>query len=101
MTADLEGRTVLVTGAKTGIGRATAEALAGRGAEVFLAGRSPSRTQAVIDEIAARTGNDRLRFLMLDLGELDSVRAAAEGFLPRAGRCTRSSTTPDWPGSGD
>ena len=81
MTADLADRTLLVTGANTGIGRATAAALAGRGAEVFMTGRSAARTQPVIDEIAARTGNHRLHFLMLDLADLDSVRACAEGFL--------------------
>jgi retinol dehydrogenase 12 len=79
--ADLDGKTFLVTGANTGIGRATSEALAGRGAAVFMACRSESKAQPVIQEIAARTGNDQLTFLALDLGDLESVTACAERFL--------------------
>jgi retinol dehydrogenase-12 len=78
---DLDGRTFLVTGANTGIGRETASALAGRGAKVFLACRSESKTRPVIDEIVAQTGNGALEFLALDLGDLLSVRACAEAFL--------------------
>ena len=78
---DLESRTFLVTGANTGIGRATATALAARGATVFMTGRSGPRTRAAIDAIAAQTGNDRLEFLALDLGDLSSVRSCAQAFL--------------------
>jgi retinol dehydrogenase 12 len=80
---DLEGRTFLVTGANTGIGRATVEGLADRGARVFLACRSEAKTRPVIEEVARRTGNDSLEFLPLDLGDLSSVRACAEQFLAR------------------
>jgi NAD(P)-dependent dehydrogenase (short-subunit alcohol dehydrogenase family) len=78
---DLDAKTFLITGANTGIGRATAQALAERGASVVFAGRSEARTQPVIDEISAQTGNRSLHFLALDLGSLDSVRACAESFL--------------------
>jgi dehydrogenase/reductase SDR family protein 13 len=78
---DLDGKTYIVTGANTGIGAETARALAKRGAKVFLAGRSPTKTQAVIDAIAAETGDaGRLGALQLDLAELASVRACAEAF---------------------
>jgi len=78
---DLDNRTFLVTGANTGIGRETALALAGRGARVFVANRSEAKTLPVIDEIVAQTGNSAVKFLSLDLGDLTSVRACANGFL--------------------
>jgi dehydrogenase/reductase SDR family protein 13 len=73
-----------VTGANSGIGRETALALAGRGAHIVITGRSAERIRPVKDEIVAQTGNGDVRCLALDLGDLDSVRACAEGFL-RAG----------------
>lgn len=78
---DLTGRTFLVTGANTGIGKETVRSLAGRGARVVLAGRSEEKTKAAIDEIAGETGNTDLDFLALDLGDLTSVRKAATTFL--------------------
>jgi NAD(P)-dependent dehydrogenase (short-subunit alcohol dehydrogenase family) len=59
----------------------TALELARQGARVFLAGRSEPKTRQAMDEIAAETGNRRLEFLALDLGDLASVRACATAFL--------------------
>lgn len=81
MLSDLTGRTFLVTGANTGIGKETVRVLAGRGARVILAGRSEEKNRAAIREIADETGNTDLDFLSLDLGDLDSVRRAATTFL--------------------
>lgn len=77
----LRGRVALVTGANTGIGRITALELARRGAQVWLAGRSAERTQPVLDRIAAMNTGAPARFLSLELGDFDSVRACAESFL--------------------
>jgi NAD(P)-dependent dehydrogenase (short-subunit alcohol dehydrogenase family) len=78
---DLDGRTFLVTGANTGIGKETTRALAVRGARVFLACRSASGGRAARDEISGQTGNRSLELLSLDLSDLDSVRACADEFL--------------------
>lgn len=78
---DLSGRTFLVTGANTGIGKETVRGLAGRGARVVLAGRSEDKTRAAMKAIADDTGNSDLDYLALDLGDLASVRTAAETFL--------------------
>jgi retinol dehydrogenase-12 len=59
----------------------TALELARRGARVFLAGRSEAKTRSAMDEIVAETGNGKLEFLSLDLGDLASVRSCANEFL--------------------
>jgi retinol dehydrogenase-12 len=78
---DLQGRTFLVTGANSGIGRAMVEALAARGGKVVLACRSEERTRPVLDAIRARNRSADATFLPLDVADLDSVRRAADAFL--------------------
>ena len=83
MTLDLRGRSILITGATSGIGKSAAMALARRGAQLLLACRSEERTRAVIDEIGQSTGNRSVSFVPLDLGDLASVRACADQVLAR------------------
>jgi retinol dehydrogenase 12 len=78
---DLSGRTFLVTGANTGIGLATATALAARGGRVHLASRSKAKGEQAVANVIAATGNDSVRHLSLDLADLAAVRAAAAEFL--------------------
>ncbi|MBV8981069.1 MAG: SDR family oxidoreductase [Acidimicrobiia bacterium] len=73
---DLEGKTFLVTGASSGIGRATAGDLVRRGGKVFIATRNAEKTRPVLDELG-----DNAAHLQLDLGDLDSVRQCAKEFL--------------------
>jgi retinol dehydrogenase-12 len=74
-------RTALVTGANTGIGKATALALARQGWRVYVACRSERKGEAAVGSIKAATGNDAVFLLMLDLADLSSVRACADSFL--------------------
>ena len=76
-------RTVMVTGANTGIGLATASALAGQGWRVWVTARSEGKGAAAVAGIRAATGNDAVFLLMLDLADLSSVRACADAFLGR------------------
>jgi NAD(P)-dependent dehydrogenase (short-subunit alcohol dehydrogenase family) len=78
---DLEGRTFLVTGGNTGIGRATSAALAGRGGRVYVGCRSAPKGEAAVAAIRAETGNGAVGFLPLDLADLASVRQCAKAFL--------------------
>ncbi|PZR06665.1 MAG: SDR family oxidoreductase [Archangium gephyra] len=73
-------KTVLITGANTGIGAATATELARRGARVYFACRNEAKTRPVMNEIAKQTGNDDLHFLELKLDDLESVKKCAAEF---------------------
>jgi retinol dehydrogenase 12 len=81
--SDIAGRTVLVTGANTGIGKATAQGLAARGARVYVASRSAAKGEPAVAAIKAATGSGSVFFLALDLADLDSVRSCADAFLQR------------------
>ena len=81
MADDLMGRTFLVTGANSGLGLATVEALSARGGRVVLAARSEERTRPVLEGIRGRHPRAAVEFLRLDLADLGSVRRAAEAFL--------------------
>lgn len=76
-TPDLTGKVVVVTGANTGLGKASAARLARLGAEVCLACRSPEKAEAAAAEIRASTGNAAVSTVPLDLASLASVRACA------------------------
>src|SRR5437660_5576088 len=78
MAEDAAGKTFIVTGANSGIGRATAAELAGRGAKVFITARSEEKAGPVLADLG-----DRGAYLHLDLGDLDSVRQCAKDFLAR------------------
>ncbi|MDP1918269.1 MAG: SDR family oxidoreductase [Myxococcales bacterium] len=77
----MKGKTVMITGANTGIGKATAAELARQGARVFFACRSRAKTMPVIDELKRATGNQDLHFLELDLADLSQVKACATAWL--------------------
>jgi NAD(P)-dependent dehydrogenase (short-subunit alcohol dehydrogenase family) len=72
-----QGRVCLVTGATSGIGKATAKALAALGAEVIVAGRDQEKAEQAIREIRTETGHAQVQYLLGDLGDLDQVRALA------------------------
>jgi NAD(P)-dependent dehydrogenase (short-subunit alcohol dehydrogenase family) len=73
---DLRGKRALVTGATSGIGRATAEALAREGAHVLISGRSAARGAEVVAAIEAAGG--QAEFVRADLDSPGDVRALAE-----------------------
>ena len=79
---DLDGKVCVVTGASSGIGRVTAQALAARGAKVWLACRDAAKSAPVVQAIAQAGGNAQL--VALDLSDLGSVHACASTILSHA-----------------
>lgn len=73
---DLTGRTVVLTGATSGLGRAAADRLAAAGATLVLVGRDERRVERVCGELTATRGNDSVTPVVADLADLDAVRAA-------------------------
>jgi NAD(P)-dependent dehydrogenase (short-subunit alcohol dehydrogenase family) len=75
---DQAGRTVLVTGANSGLGLQTAAVLAARGATVLLACRDLQRGRTALDRVRAGSGGSDATLVQLDLADLTSVRKAAD-----------------------
>jgi retinol dehydrogenase-12 len=73
--------TYLITGGNTGIGLATAIALARGGERVFITSRSPAAGEAAVARIKSESDSADVRLLHLDLASLSSVRACATEFL--------------------
>jgi NAD(P)-dependent dehydrogenase (short-subunit alcohol dehydrogenase family) len=77
---DVDGRTVFITGAARGIGKATAERLYGKGANVALVGLEPER----LEQNAAQLG-DRAISLEVDVTDLDALQRAVAATVERFG----------------
>lgn len=77
---DLSGQRVIITGASSGIGIETAEALAEARAEITLAVRNPDAGEEVAARLRISTGNPEIHVRRLDLADLHSVRAFASAW---------------------
>ena len=75
MNSRLANKTIIVTGASSGIGRASAELCAAQGASVVMAARTPDTLFAAREEIVQRTGNDRVLAVPADVSDESAVDA--------------------------
>jgi NAD(P)-dependent dehydrogenase (short-subunit alcohol dehydrogenase family) len=82
-TPSTEGKIAVVTGANSGIGFATARALASSGATVVMACRNLERGELARQRILTETRNERVAVEALDVSELSSVRDFAARFSAR------------------
>ena len=77
------GKTVLVTGANSGIGYQAALAFAQHGAHVVLACRNPTKGQEALARLTSEVPDSGAELAMLDVASLASIRGFAQGFLER------------------
>ena len=79
----IHGKQVMITGPTEGIGRATAFALAERGARLHLLCRNPTKAEALRAELISKYGEIDVELYLADLGDFDEVRSAASAFIER------------------
>lgn len=80
MQIQMEGKNCIVTGANSGIGYATAEGLASRGATVYMVCRSKERGEAALSKLKSITSNQDIHLEVCDLSSLSDVKALASKF---------------------
>lgn len=82
----MEGKVVLITGATSGIGLATAKDLAAQGAQTVIVGRNPQRTHDAIHQIHQASSNQSIDYLIADLSSLQQVSDLASAFCTKYDR---------------
>jgi retinol dehydrogenase-12 len=76
----MAGKICLVTGATSGLGKATARALADEGATLIVVGRHPEKGAATVQQIKQQTGNPEIEFVCADLSSQRAIRQLAQQF---------------------
>ena len=85
MTRDLSGKTIVITGASSGIGLEASVELAKRGARIVMVARDAKRAEAAREEIAKRSGGE-VELLLADMGSQKAVRSLASQILAKCPR---------------
>lgn len=79
-------KSILITGANTGMGLATSIALAQDGHRIIMACRDERRGQAALEEVKAKSGSEHVELMLLDLGSLTNIREFAKHFQEKYDR---------------
>src|SRR5260370_5366575 len=80
VNTSMQGKTCMVTGANSGIGKATALGLAQMGANVVMVARDRARGEVAQNEVKAKSGNNSVDLLVADLSSQQSIRQLVEDF---------------------
>lgn len=80
MPTTMVGKVVLITGATSGIGKATATALAAYGASVVVHGRDEDKAKETVEQIREETKNPAVYYILADFERLDEVKSLANEF---------------------
>ncbi|XP_044475695.1 dehydrogenase/reductase SDR family member 12 isoform X2 [Mangifera indica] len=80
MEKHIEGKNCIVTGANSGIGYATAEGLASRGATVYMVCRSKERGEIALSSIQSKTGNPNIHLEVCDLSSVNDIKSFTSRF---------------------
>ena len=78
LSRSIDGKVAIVTGAASGMGRATAHLFADEGARVVVADLGPDRVAAVVDEIRAVHGDERALGVECDVANHDQLRSLVD-----------------------
>ncbi|HAP64126.1 MAG TPA: short-chain dehydrogenase, partial [Cytophagales bacterium] len=78
--ADQSGKFIIITGANSGLGYASAKALAAKGAHVILAVRNLKKGQEAVDKILTSVPKAQLALMQCDVSDLDSVTQFVEAY---------------------
>ena len=86
LSRSIDGKVAIVTGAASGMGRATAHLFADEGAHVVVAALGAERVAAVVDEICAAHGPDRALGIECDVADHEQLRSMVEATVQQFGR---------------
>lgn len=82
----LENKTIIVTGANSGIGKAACIQLAQQGAHVVMMCRNTERGAAALEDVRKMANSSRVELILVDMAEQAAVRRAVQEFLSRHSR---------------
>ena len=80
VSKSMSGKICMVTGATSGIGAATALALAKQGATMIVVGRNQKKSSQTVNKIKTATGNSSVDYLLADLSSQKDIRQLSEQF---------------------
>ena len=78
-----KGKTILITGANSGLGLEAATVLSSKGADIIMAARNIEKGKEAVTKIKAQYPDAKLELMHLDLGDFDAIRRFSEDFHAR------------------